>query len=145
MPKVSFNYLDKKLPITCKSLLKEHIKYLFTVENKTLHSLDYIFCSDEALLQMNQSFLKHDTYTDIITFNLSDKFSNGIIGEIYISVDRIKENAILHCVDFLDEVVRITCHGALHLCGYNDKQKRDKVKMTEKEDYYLSEFKKKLY
>ena len=98
--------------------------------------LTYIFCSDEALLEMNQQFLDHDTFTDIITFDLSEK-ETELIGEIYISVDRIAENAQKFNTDYQQELHRVIFHGALHLCGFKDKTKKDAAAMRLQEDHCL--------
>lgn len=117
--------------------LTEFICKLFKKEGYTLESLDYIFCSDEYLLKINQDFLQHDDYTDIITFDLSE--SEAVVGEIYISIERVQENARLHGQSFSDELLRVIFHGALHLCGYKDKTQKDKMLMTRMEDYYLGQ------
>ena len=101
--------------------------------------MNYIFCNDKRLLDINQQYLKHDYYTDIITFNLSEE-DNKITGEIYISVDRVKENAELLGLSTAAELHRVIFHGALHLCGYKDKTSGEKVKMRGKEDYYLFKY-----
>ena len=98
--------------------------------------LNYIFCSDKELLRINQEFLGHDFYTDIVTFELSET-PGKIQGEIYISIDRVKENAKKLGVSFKSELHRVIFHGALHLCGYGDKTKSEKEEMRETEDYYL--------
>ena len=98
--------------------------------------LTYIFCSDEALLGMNQQFLDHDTFTDIITFDLSEQ-KTELIGEIYISIDRIIENAQKFGTDYQQELHRVIFHGALHLCGFKDKTKKDAAMMREQEDNCL--------
>jgi probable rRNA maturation factor len=105
-------------------------------EKKSLVSLFFIFCKDEYLLNINKQFLQHDDYTDIITFNLSDNI-NTIEGEIYISIDRIKENATLNRVSQKEELHRVMFHGVLHLCGYKDKTPKDKKKMTTAENKCL--------
>lgn len=120
-----------------RNKLKRAIMLLFKKENKSLASLNYIFCNDKRLLDINQQYLKHDYYTDIITFNLSED-DNKITGEIYISVDRVKENARLLGLSTVSELHRVIFHGALHLCGYKDKTMREKTKMRRKEEYYLS-------
>ena len=99
-------------------------------------SLDYIFCSDEYLLEINQKFLQHDDLTDIITFNLAET-KGEVVGEIYISVERVRDNALLFNVDFEEELRRVVFHGALHLCGYNDKTRKEQQEMRKKEDFYL--------
>ena len=100
--------------------------------------MNYIFCSDEYLLEVNNNFLQHDFYTDIITFDLSLSKTSPTIGEIYISVDRVKENAITHKTSFELELHRVIFHGALHLCGYKDKTKKDALLMRDKEEDCLS-------
>ncbi len=135
-PKIRFNLL-LSTRLTQRKKLKKTILSVFAGEEKSLHLLDYIFCSDEYLLEINNRFLHHDDYTDIITFDLSEN-SKFITGEIYISLTRVKENAVLYNVSLDDEVRRIAIHGALHLCGYLDKTPADKSLMTEKEDHYLN-------
>ena len=100
-------------------------------------NLTYIFCSDEALLEMNQQFLDHDTFTDIITFDLSGK-ATELIGEIYVSVDRIADNAKKFRTDYQQELHRVIFHGALHLCGFKDKTKKDAAEMRAQEDNCLA-------
>jgi rRNA maturation RNase YbeY len=101
--------------------------------------LNYICCSDEYLLTINKQFLDHDTLTDIITFDLSET-ENELIGEIYISVDRVKENATKFGVSYLNELHRVIFHGALHLCGYTDKTAADKQEMRRQEDLCLAAY-----
>jgi rRNA maturation RNase YbeY len=141
--KVQFNYADRKLTLTRKTALKEYIVALFKKEKKSLESIDYIFCSDEHLLQINRDFLQHDYYTDIITFDLSNP-GTGIISEVYISIDRVKDNALTHGTTFQKEMLRVLFHGALHLCGYKDKKPKDIALMREKEDYYIKSYLKKM-
>jgi probable rRNA maturation factor len=99
-------------------------------------SLNYIFCDDEHLLSINQQFLNHDTFTDIITFDLSES-EQELIGEIYISADRVKENASKFNTSFEHELHRVIFHGALHLCGFKDKKPADKKEMTKQENACL--------
>lgn len=120
--------------------LKAWIKATVQKEGFELGQLNYIFCSDEALLERNIQFLKHKTLTDIITFDLSEE--DGLIeGEIYISVDRVKDNAGKFSKSFEDELHRVIIHGVLHLVGYSDKKPKLKAIMREKEDYYLKKMK----
>jgi len=128
--------LEYPFHLTGRRKLKEDIKMLFELEHKSLSSLDYIFCSDDYLLRINQDYLHHDTLTDIITFDLS-AHADRIAGEIYISIERIIENARLFQVPRQTELKRVMFHGALHLCGYADKKPADKIRMTRKEDFYL--------
>lgn len=139
MQKVFFNYADRKVKIQDAETVKKLIAKIFQREKKPLQQVNYIFCSDEYLLEINRSFLSHDYYTDIITFPLQDK-NKPIISEIYISIDRVKENSKLFGCTIKMEMMRIIIHGALHLCDYGDKTKKEKIKMTEKEDLYLSMF-----
>lgn len=105
-------------------------------ENRELLSLSVVFCSDDYLLSINQNYLGHFDYTDVITFDLSE--DSQISGEVYISIDRIRENALKFAVPFTDELHRVIIHGVMHLCGYTDDNPEAKRRMTEKEDYYLS-------
>ena len=139
MNKVFFKYADRTLLYTNKTKVKKAIENLFIIEKKTLKHLVYVFCSDGYLLSLNQSFLNHNTYTDIITFNLSET-SKEIIAEIYISIDRVKENAKTYETTFANELERVIFHGALHLCGYKDKSKEDVLLMRLKENHYLTIF-----
>lgn len=139
MASVKFNYADKKLSISNKTNLKSFILSIFKKENTTLSELNYIFCSDEYLLQINKDHLSHDFYTDIITFSLGEK-GEPVIGEIYISLDRIKDNAISQNTKLLNETLRVIFHGCLHLCGYMDKKEKDIKLMREKEDYYINQY-----
>jgi probable rRNA maturation factor len=122
-----------------KKKLKDAVAVLMDEEGRAFESLDYIFCSDEYLLEINHAYLKHDDLTDIITFDLSDS-PDVIKGEIYISVERVLDNSLVFNSSFRDELARVVFHGALHLCGYKDKDKKDQVKMREKENYYLERF-----
>lgn len=117
--------------------IKNWIKETILVEGKTLGTLNYVFCSDEYLHKMNVEYLNHDTLTDIITFDQSD-IENKIEGDIFISVDRVRENANKFNSQYIDELNRVMIHGALHLIGYKDKKKAEQELMRNKEDYYLS-------
>lgn len=139
MNHIQFKNADKKFLFPKKRELKTFVSKLFQKEKKSLINLTYIFCSDEWLLQMNQDFLRHDYYTDIITFDLSET-SEGIIGEIYISLDRIKDNAKQLNTSLREETLRVIFHGALHLCGYKDKTKNEIATMRAKEQFYLNQF-----
>jgi len=142
MTKIRFNYADiRSISLPGKKNVKKQIEDIFLKERKVLERLDYIFCSDTYLLEINQAFLHHDYYTDIITFDLSE--GKGIVGEIYISVDRVRENAVNEGEIYQNELLRVIFHGALHLCGYADKRKSEIVTMRQKEDYYLQLLKEK--
>ena len=110
------------------------IKEVIEEEGFELTRIDYIFCSDEFLLEVNRTHLDHDFYTDIITFPLNP---NPIIAEIYISLDRVRENATSYSVSFEDELMRVIIHGILHLCGYDDHEEADIAFIRKKEAYYL--------
>ena len=127
-------------PVVLKQrrLLKKFIIQLFIKEKKSLQSIDIIFCSDEYLLGINKQHLQHDFYTDIITFDLSESSANPIIGELYISIDRVKDNAALRDEKFSTELLRVIFHGLLHLCGFKDKKARDIKTMRQKENEYLN-------
>ena len=120
-----------------KAKLRDWIKATVIAEGYTLSELNYIFCSDTYLLAMNQQYLDHDTYTDVITFDNSE-LADVIVGDIFISIDRIRENAAQFSGNETDELHRVMIHGALHLLGYKDKTKADKSLMTEKENFYLA-------
>lgn len=137
--KVKFNNADKKLNYSPKTKLKELVEFIFSNEKKELLFINYIFCSDEFLLKINQDFLQHDYYTDIITFPLSQKLK-PVEAEIYISLDRIKQNAKENNTTSANELVRVVSHGALHLCGFKDKSKKDIQTMRGKEDFYIKHF-----
>lgn len=135
MTQVNFFTEDISFQLKHKSLLRTWLVKVIGNEGYRLTSLNCIFCSDEYLLQINKEYLQHDTYTDIITFdNSSDTLQ--IEGDIFISIDRVKENA--KNTLFLDELHRVMIHGVLHLMGYKDKTNADKTTMREKEDACLS-------
>ena len=106
---------------------------------KSIH-LNYIFCNDEFLLQMNQQYLNHDTLTDIITFDLSEH-AQHMAGEIYISVERVRENAAKYGTTYQEELHRVIFHGTLHMCGFKDKTEADRKEMRSQEDLCLANYK----
>ena len=120
-----------------KNKIRRLIKKITLEEKKGLSFLNIIFCSDAYLLNINKKHLKHDYYTDVITFDYSEK-SKNIEGDIYISVDRVKENATKYKENKSVELIRTIIHGVLHLSGYKDKTKKEKEIMTTKENKYLS-------
>ena len=134
--KIQFHILQP-VSLRERTRLKQFIIKLFRQEKKPLAELSYIFCSDQYLLDINRQFLQHDFYTDIITFPLSDP-GQPISGEIYISVDRVRDNAREFGSSIRQELLRVIFHGALHLCGYKDKSLRDEKLMRKMEDKYLS-------
>lgn len=119
-----------------KTSLRQWLTAVISAEGFKLKELNYIFCSDAYLLQINQQYLDHDTYTDIITFDNSEQ-EKMIVGDIFISVERIRENAAKFNVLEATELHRVMVHGALHLLGYPDKTPAAKKIMTAKEDEYL--------
>ena len=137
MPAIQFFEEDISYKLKNKTAVRKWITDTITAEGYKLNELTYIFCSDEYLLQINQQYLDHDTYTDIITFDNSEE-DKIILGDIFISIERIKENAVKFNVPQTQELHRVIIHGALHLLGYTDKTKASKQKMTLKEDFYLN-------
>lgn len=136
---IQFFFLEQNISLRERTTLKRFITGIFRSEGRRLQSLTYIFCSDEYLLQINQSHLKHNYYTDIITFDLSE-VPGQTIGEIYISTDRVRDNAASLGVTIKEELHRVIFHGALHLCGYNDKTRTDSAKMRAAEDKCLNAY-----
>jgi rRNA maturation RNase YbeY len=136
--KVCFFFQEVKASLANRNILKKYIQSVFKKEGKKLDSLNFIFCSDMVLLKINRKYLKHDLYTDIITFDLSE--IDAIRGEIYISIDRVRENAIKFGISFKSELHRVIFHGVLHLCGYNDKTRSEMKTIREKEDNYLNKY-----
>ena len=137
--KVYFFFQQKGFSLRNRSYLKKIIEYLFKNEGKRLNQISYIFCSDEQLLLLNKKYLNRNYYTDIITFDLSEN-KHSIRGDSYISINRTKDNARHLGIPFQFEICRIIFHGALHLCGYSDKHKKDLLTMRKREEFYLSLF-----
>jgi len=142
-PKVYFFNNGLKPTLRNRNRLKKFLINLFKNEKKKLDSINYIFCTDRFLLNVNRHYLKHNFYTDILTFNLSGINSDPVKAEIYISLQRIRENAKRLKTSLKSELHRVIFHGALHLCGYNDSTKKGKDIMRRKEDLYLSQYFKK--
>ena len=128
---ISFQPKDKRK-------ISQWLKSTVDREGKIVGSLCYVFVSDEKLLEINKTFLQHDYYTDIITFDNSS--GNTISGEMYISIDTVRVNAKEYQVDFYDELLRVIVHGVLHLCGYNDKTEKEQQQMRTAETKYINEF-----
>lgn len=122
-----------------KTKLKDWIKTVIEKEKLTLGELSYVFCDDESLLKMNQQFLDHNTYTDIITFDYRE--AKIVNGEIYISIERVRDNATTYKTTFENELHRVMIHGVLHICGYKDKTKAAKELMRKMEDSSLKKLK----
>ena len=138
---MAINFSNDKIVFNLKqkAKLKNWIHSAIKKEKHVLGNLNYTFVSDEALLKINNDFLKHNTYTDIITFNYKE--GKNIFSDIYISVDRVKENAKNFDVNFEEELHRVMIHGVLHLCGYKDKTKTDSALMRKTENQNLKKLK----
>lgn len=137
--KVQFHYLYKRFYFPNRQKVKVFLLQQLKAEGKSVDSINYIFCDDSYLLQINQQYLKHDTLTDIVTFELSPK-GQPLLSDIYISVERVKENATHFKTSFLQELHRVIFHGILHLAGYKDKTKADSELMRSKEDEWLRKY-----
>ena len=135
---ISFSKVETKYDLKNKLKVKSWVKTVLETEGKKTGDITYVFCSDEYLLSMNEKYLKHDTLTDIITFDYSEK--DILSGDIFISIERIKENAVSFNTTFNQEIGRVMAHGVLHLAGYKDKNPEDKKVMRSKEDLYLDSF-----
>jgi len=138
MNNISFHNESVKNKTPSKRLLKAWIKEFVSHHGKKVGELAIVFCSDEKILEVNQNFLQHDYYTDIITFDYSE--GEIISGDIFISVERVQENATSHQVDYNTELLRVLAHGVLHLIGFQDKEEKKKVEMTRNEDLCMSLF-----
>ena len=137
--KVHFFSADIRSSLKNTYDLKLFIESIFRKEKRGLSSINYIFCSDKAILEINKKYLNHDFYTDVITFNLSPS-NKPITAEVYISVERVRDNAKKLRVSIKLELHRVLFHAALHLCGYNDKKKKDVEIMRKAEDMLLIQY-----
>lgn len=137
MPKINFFSQDIPFKIPKSGKARTWIREVILREKKTLASINYIFCSDDYLGTLNQQYLNHATLTDILTFDHSEN-SQNIEGDIFISIDRVSENARFFKTTVDEEIHRVLIHGVLHLIGYKDKTSRQKSQMREKENAYLS-------
>jgi probable rRNA maturation factor len=136
---IFFNKADKGTNLRQRILLKTFIEKQLRKEGVIIEALQYVFCSDAYLLNINKQFLNHDYYTDIISFDLSEE-KGRLIGDIYISIDRVKENAKTHHNLYTQELLRVIFHGALHFCGYKDKKPADAKLMRSMEDKWLKAY-----
>ena len=136
---ISFNFIES-ITLSNRKLFRNFIGIILKSEKKKAGTLSFVFCSDDYLLQINKSYLQHDYYTDIITFDLSNPASKVVEGEIYISVDTVRSNAQRFNSSIKSELYRVMFHGILHLCGYNDKSSAEQKIMTQKEDFYLAKY-----
>ncbi len=130
---VRFTFKNKR---TCKTWILSALEEEGILKSKKLDELSVIFCSDDYLLEMNKKYLGHDYFTDVITFDNSE--GNNFSGDIFISVDRVRENAEIYSQQFIDELYRVIIHGVLHLSGYDDGEKSEQELMRSREDYYLA-------
>lgn len=131
-------HFQKQTTLSDRNLLKNFLKKICKREKCKIATIDFVFCTDKYLLSINQSFLQHDDYTDIITFDLTPKGETSITAEIYISTERVKENATLYSSTVKRELHRVIFHGILHLCGYKDKKPAQQTIMRMKEEEYLN-------
>lgn len=134
---IAFEYL-KTEDITEINQNKKWLNQVILNEAKEEGDITYIFCDDDYLLEKNIRFLNHNTLTDVITFDYCE--GNSVSGDIFISIERVKENSEVFKVDFLTELNRVMVHGLLHLLGYKDKTERESNLMRKKENYYLSKY-----
>ena len=136
MPDIRFFFPEPVPALRNRTALKSFLDELARKEKHSVDSLVYVFCDDAYLLGINKDFLQHDDFTDIITFTYGTE-SRRIVGEVYISVQRVRENAQVFETSFNRELHRVMFHGLLHLCGYEDKLNADQALMRKKEDKYL--------
>lgn len=135
---ILFNYENVDFELENTEFYINWINQTAKNENKEIGDISYVFCSDDYLLDINQRFLEHDFYTDIITFDYSE--ANVLSGDLMISIDRVKDNSEKLNTPFSEELKRVMIHGILHLCGYKDKTKEEELLMRSKEDFYLARF-----
>ena len=138
MNSISFHNEGVNTKTPSKRLLKAWIKEFVSNHSKKVGELAIVFCTDERILEVNRNFLQHDYYTDIITFDYCE--GELVSGDIFISVERVLENATSQKVQYNEELLRVLAHGILHLIGFQDKSKKNKVKMTQNEDLCISLF-----
>ncbi|MEO7263684.1 MAG: rRNA maturation RNase YbeY [Ferruginibacter sp.] len=132
-------HFNSSVTLNNRNKLKLFISKIFKWEKTNATSLDIVFCDDEFLIDINRKFLNHDYYTDIISFNLNDDFF-PVVGEIYISIDRVNANALTYNCSLTSELHRVIFHGVLHFCGFNDTTSGEKILMKAKEDLYLHKY-----
>lgn len=136
---IRFHFLTAPFYFPHRSQLKRFIEQSLSKEGKDIEAINYIFCDDDYLLSLNKQYLNHNTLTDIITFELSPK-GQPLLSDIFISVQRVRENASVHGQHFSSELLRVIFHGALHLCGYKDKKSSDATLMRAMEDNWLARY-----
>lgn len=126
---------DTKFEFKSRALNNKWLKMVAESEIRRIGDINIIFCSDNYILDVNMKYLQHDYFTDIITFDYCEK--NRLNGDLFISVDSVRENALFYGTEFSDELNRVIVHGILHLVGYDDHSEEDIAVMRSKEDYYL--------
>ncbi|MEO6639323.1 MAG: rRNA maturation RNase YbeY [Ginsengibacter sp.] len=136
MPKILFTYNGISANLKNKTRLKVFLSSIFATEGLSFDIVTFIFCTDQAVLALNQEYLKHDTLTDILTFPLSNP-GLPIVAEVYISVERVRENSQKYGVTYFEELHRVMIHGILHLCGFLDHTPQLKKQIRAKEKFYL--------
>jgi rRNA maturation RNase YbeY len=136
---ILFNNADKGTSLRFRTKLKAFISKQCQKEGIRIEALQYVFCSDAYLLDINKRFLNHDFYTDIISFDLSEQ-KGSLVGDVYISIERVKENAKTEGNLYMHELLRVIFHGALHFCGYKDKKPADVKVMRSMEDKWLKAY-----
>ena len=139
--KTKVHFFSHDIPTSLKNAtkLKQFIELIFKKERQSLDSINYIFCSDRVILEINKKYLNHDFYTDVITFDLSPN-NKAISAEVYISIDRIRDNAKQLGLSIKSELHRVLFHAALHLCGYKDKKKKDQETMRKMENELIAKY-----
>lgn len=138
MNSIHFSGRHRFLDINARKKIRLLLKTIAETKGQKIVDLNYVFLRDHELLEINMKHLNHNTYTDIITFDLSEAGSHGIEGEIYISTDRVKENSVTHNTNETHELIRVISHGLLHLLGYKDKMPADAIVMRTEEEVCLS-------
>jgi rRNA maturation RNase YbeY len=136
---IFFNNADKSTSLRSRTVLKTFIDKQCLKEGIHIETLQYVFCSDAFVLDINNRYLNHNYYTDIISFDLSEQ-KGRLIGDVYISIDRVKENAKTEGHPYMHELLRVIFHGALHFCGYKDKKPADQKIMRSMEDKWLKAY-----
>ena len=134
---VSYFFEDTNFKFNRRCLTSQWLKFTAESEIKRIGQVNIIFCSDNYILDINQKYLQHDYFTDIITFDYCE--GKTLSGDLFISVDTVRENAIFYGTEFDDELNRVIVHGLLHLIGYDDHSEEDQKTMRSKEDYYLAQ------
>ncbi len=133
---INYCFEDTKFVFNCKRANSRWLRLVADTELKTLGAISIVFCSDNYILDINQRYLQHDYFTDIITFDYCE--GDTLSGDLFVSVDSVRENSVEYGTEFDDELNRVIVHGLLHLCGYDDHTEEQIKVMREKEDYYLS-------